>query len=64
MEKQMCQGVDSLEEYDLIRALLSHAALNASMNHHLSYHHTGLPHSVIYDSPLENNKTKELLKAH
>lgn len=70
MEKQTCRGVDALEncccacvrlmvEYDLIRALLSHTALNASMNHHLSYHHTGSPHIVIYDSLLEANEMLE-----
>lgn len=75
MEKQTCQGVDALEdcccacvrlmvEYDLIRALLSHAALNASMNHHLSYHPPYPPHRVIYVSLLEPNKANETLETH
>jgi len=48
-------------EYDLIRALLSQTALNASMNHHLSYHHTCLPQLVMNDSLLKAN---EMLETH
>lgn len=75
MEKQTCQSVDALEncccacvrlmvEYDLIRALLSHAALNASMNHHLSYHHTSPPHRVIYVLLLEPNKANKMFETY